>query len=76
MFSLLFLSFSSELTVCCSHEMFLRHYWVKKIKQYHGEKLFRADIFFNLLPGGGFGGPGGGFFSTGSSSALRYFYLY
>ena len=26
--------------------------------------------------GGGFGGPGGGFFSTGSSSALRYFYLY
>ena len=27
-------------------------------------------------PGGGFGAPGGGFFSTGSSSALRYFYLY
>ena len=27
-------------------------------------------------PGSGFGAPGGGFFSTGSSSALRYFYLY
>ena len=27
-------------------------------------------------PGGGFGAPAGGFFSTGSSSALRYFYLY
>ena len=27
-------------------------------------------------PGGGFGAPGGGFFSSGSSSALRYFYLY
>jgi len=48
---------------------------VKEIKKYHGECIFRAEIFFNLLlgggfggPGNGFGGPGGGFFSTGSSS--------
>ena len=27
-------------------------------------------------PGVGLGGPVGGFFSTGSSSALRYFYLF
>ena len=34
-------------------------------------------VFFGLGgPGGGFDAAGGGFFSTGSSSALRYFFLF
>ena len=39
--------------------------------------LFFCFVFVGFGgPGGGFGAPGGGFFSAGSSSALRYFYLY
>ena len=48
---------------------------VKKIKKYQCRKIFRAETLFNLLPGGGFGRPGGGF-SIGNSSAMRYCYRY
>ena len=43
---------------------------MKISKKYFGQKTFRAEVFFNPLPGSGFGGPGGVFFSTGSSSGL------
>ena len=33
---------------------------MKKIKQNFGQKTFRAEVFFNPLPGSGFGGPGDG----------------